>query len=105
MAIIKNQVWFIDTVKYFQQSLGSLADSMTDTERDNVRNICRKFLADKLMFLNEENENWILDYLESGKGIITVNYQLSPYQLITDFESLDIRPEKGFFDIKTFTLA
>ena len=98
MAIIKNQVWFIDTVKYFQQSLGSLADSMTDTERNNVKNICRKFLADKLMFLNEENENWILDYLESGIGMI-------PYQLITDFESLDIRPEKGFFHIKTFTLA
>ena len=98
MAIIKNQVWFIDTVKYFQQSLGSLADSMTDTERNNVKNICRKFLADKLMFLNEGNESWILDYLESGKGMI-------PYQLITDFESLDIRPEKGFFDIKTFTLA
>ena len=28
-AIIRNQIRFIDTVKYFQQSLGSLADSMT----------------------------------------------------------------------------
>ena len=45
-AIIKNQVRFVNTVKYFQQSLGSLADSMTDTERGNVRNVCRKFLAD-----------------------------------------------------------
>ena len=63
---------------------------MTDTERDNVRNICRKFLADKLLFLNGENEKWILDYLASGKGMI-------PYQLITDFESLNIRPEKEFF--------
>ena len=97
-AIIKNQVWFIHTVKYFQQSLGSLADSMNDTERDNVRNICRKFLADKLMLLNEENEKWILDYLASGKGII-------PYQLITDFESLDTRPEKELFHIETYTLA
>ena len=89
-AIFENQVRFINTVKYFQQSLGSLADSMTDTERDNVRNICKKFLADKLMFLNEENEKWILDYLASGKGMI-------PYQLITDFESLNICPEKEFF--------
>ena len=71
---------------------------MTDTERNNVRNICRKFLADKLMFLNEENEKWILDYLASGKGII-------PYQLITDFESLDTRPEKELFHIETYTLA
>ena len=89
-AIFENQVRFINTVKYFQQSLGSLADSMTDTERDNVRNICKKFLADKLMFLNEENEKWILDYLASGKGMI-------PYQLITDFESLNICPEMEFF--------
>ena len=42
------------------------------------------------MFLNEENEKWILDYLGSGKGMI-------PYQLITDFESLNIRPGKEFF--------
>ena len=89
-AIIKNQVRFIDTVKYFHQSLGSLADSMTDTERDHVRNICRKFLADKLLFLNDANKKWILDYLASGKGMI-------PYQLINDFESLNIRPEKEFF--------
>ena len=67
---------------------------MTDTER----NICEKFLADKLMFLNEENEKCILDSLASGKRMI-------PYQLITDFESLNIRPEKEFFHIETFILA
>ena len=89
-AIIKNQVRVIDTVKYFQQSLGSLADSMTDTERENVRKICRKCLAEKLMFLNNEDEKWVLDYLVSGKGMIL-------YQMITDFESLNIRPEKDFF--------
>ena len=97
-AIIKNQVRFIDTVKYFQQSLASLADSVTDTERDNVRNICRKFLADRLLFSNDENKKWILDYLASGKGMI-------PYRLITDFESLNIRPEKEFFRIKISILA
>ena len=59
-AIIKNLVRFIDTVKYFQQSLGSLAESMTDTERENVTKICRKFLAEKLMFLNDEEEKWVL---------------------------------------------
>ena len=45
-AIIRNQVRFIDTVKYFQQSLASLAGSMTDIERENVREICQKFLAE-----------------------------------------------------------
>lgn len=47
-AIIENQVRFIDTVKYYQQSLASLVDSMTDMERESVRKNCRRFLAEKL---------------------------------------------------------
>ena len=53
-AIVQNQVRFIDTVKYYQQSLANLAASMTDIEKENVRKNCRKFLAEKLMFLNDE---------------------------------------------------
>ena len=87
-AIIRNQVKFIDTLKYFQQSLASLADSMTDGERKNVRKSCRNFLAGKLLFLNNENEKWVLDYLALGKGMI-------PYQKITDFDSLNIRPDSN----------
>ena len=71
-AIIRNQVRFIDTVKFLQQSLGNLADSMTDTEIHNVRKICKRFLAEKLMFLNDEDEKWVLDYLASGKGMTLI---------------------------------
>ena len=92
-AIIQNQVRFIDTVKYYQQSLASLASSMTDIERANVRKNCRKFLAEKLMYLTDEDEQWVLDYLSSGKGMI-------PYQMITDFNSLEIVPKADFFDKK-----
>ena len=88
----------IDTVKYFQQSLGSLAYSMTDVERENVRKVCRRFLAEKLMFLTDEDEKWVLDYLSSGKGMI-------PYQMITDFDSLQIVPEDGFLKLKIFIRA
>ena len=35
-AIVQNPVRFIDTVKYYQQSLVSLAASMTDIEKENV---------------------------------------------------------------------
>ena len=94
-AIIRNQVRFINTVKYFQQSLGSLAKSMTNTKRENVRKICRKCLAEKLMFLNDNNEKWVLDYLASGKGMI-------PYQMITDFDALNVQPEKDYFDYDSF---
>ena len=94
-AIVQNQVRFIDTVKYYQQSLASLADSMTDIERENVSKNCKRFLAEKLLFLTEEQENWVLDYLSSGKGMI-------PYQMITDFNSLQIKPKDGFFEQKDF---
>ena len=94
-AIIQNQVRFIDTVKYYQQSLAGLASSMTDIEKENVRKNCRRFLAEKLMFLTDQEEKWVLDYLLSGKGMI-------PYQMITDFESLKIKPKDGFFDQKDF---
>ena len=94
-AITKKQVKFIDTVKYFQQSLGSLADSMSDVERQKVRKICSRFLADKFMFLSEKDEQWILDYLSSGKGTI-------PYQMITDYDSLKIKPEGEFFKREDF---
>ena len=99
-AIIGNQVKFIDTVKYFQQSLASLADSMTDDKRKNVRKSCRNFLAGKLLFLNDENEKWVLQYLASGKDMI-------PYQKITDFDSLNIRPDSDeeFFKHEDFYSA
>ena len=94
-AIIGIQVRFIDTVKYYQQSLASLADSMTDIERANVRKNCRRFLAEKLMFLTDEEEAWVLDYLSSGKGMI-------PYQMINDFDSLKKVPKEDFFQKKYF---
>ena len=94
-AIIQNQVRFIDTLKYYQHSLANLASSMTDIERANVRKNCRRFLAEKLMFLTDEDEKWILDYLSSGKGMI-------PYQMITDFDSLKIEPKEDFFKKEDF---
>ena len=93
--IIHNQVRFIDTVKYYQQSLASLAASMTDLERANVRKNCSRFLAEKLMFLTDDQEAWVLDYLSSGKGMI-------PYQMITDFDSLKKVPKEDFFRRKYF---
>ena len=69
-AIAQNQVRFIDTFKSYQQSLASLAASMTDIEKENIRKNCRKFLAENLMFLNDKQEKWVLDYLSLGKRMI-----------------------------------
>ena len=94
-VVIKNQVRFLDTIKNFQQSLASLAASMTNDERENVKKNCRNFLAEKLMCIKDDDEKWILEYLSLGKGTI-------PYQMITDFDSLNIKPEKDFFEQEKF---
>ena len=35
---------FLNTIKYFQQSLGSLAASMTDNEKLAIKRECEKFI-------------------------------------------------------------
>ena len=66
---------------------------MTDEEKHNVRKSCRNFIVKKLMFLTEENEKLVLDYLCSGNGMI-------PYQMIPSFDSLNIRPDDEFFNFE-----
>ena len=63
---------------------------MTVLEREKIKKVCRLFLSDKLMFLTEQDEERVLDYLSSGKDMI-------PYQMNTDFNSLEIKPEHGGF--------
>ena len=36
---------FIDTIKYYQQSLAVLDAAMTETEQQNIKKQCRKFIA------------------------------------------------------------
>ena len=35
---------FLDTIKYFQQSLGTLASKLTKSEKLAIRTECKKFL-------------------------------------------------------------
>lgn len=79
--MISGQVRFIDTIKYFQQSLANLAASTNDEEREFIRNTFDYVLQDRLPFCLPEDQHWILDHLARVKGMI-------PYQKITDFESL-----------------
>ena len=63
---------------------------MTEIERKNVRKNFKRLIAHKLIYCNEEQEDWILDYLTSGKGII-------PCQMITNLDSLKLKPKNGDF--------
>ena len=44
-ANIGEQIKFIDTIKYYQQSLAVLDAAMTETEQQNTKKQCRKFIA------------------------------------------------------------
>ena len=44
----------------------------------------------KFLRLNQEDQDWVLEYLSTGKGVIL-------YQITTDFDSLGISPEKEEF--------
>ena len=47
-------------------------------------------LLKRFRLCTKDKKKWVLDYLSSGKGTI-------PYELITDFDSLNIVPDKEFF--------
>lgn len=100
-ATIGNQVQLIDTIKYFQQSLGGLGGSLTSSEKIEIRRQCHSFLLSqpilyiKFMKLGQEDQDWVLEYLFTGKGVIL-------YPMITEFDSLIISPEKEFFSQHLF---
>ena len=95
-ASIGNQVRFLDTVKYYQQSLAALASSLTDDKKAAIYSKCEKYLlsdsalSKTFIYCTKEWKKWVLSYLSSGKGTI-------PYELVGDFDSLSIAPEDGDF--------
>ena len=49
-ACVGNQVQFIDTIKYFQQSLGTLASSFTSSEKESIYKECERYLLKNNVF-------------------------------------------------------
>ena len=87
---------FIDTMKYYQRSLSSLAKSADENEIASIRNSCQKFIEGNAMYstafnsLSDQDKMWVLDYLLSRKGVIH-------YKLIRPQEDLDTKHEGEFF--------
>ena len=69
---------------------------MTDKEKLSVKNECKKFilrdenLSKKFNACTEEDQEWVLNYLSSGKGT-------TPYEMITRYDSLGISSEEDNF--------
>ena len=92
-ANIGEQIKFIDTIKYYQQSLSTWAATMTEEEKQKIKTPCKKIigkdqiLSQKFLSCTQGDQEWVLNYLSSGKGTV-------PYEMITRFDSLDIVPVK-----------
>ena len=90
------EVKFIDTLKFYQQSLASLTATLTDQEKTLVKKITEKFLNSRDYFseiwsyLSRLQREKSLDIVASGKGVI-------PYEKIVSLNSLDLKPENGSF--------
>ena len=54
-ATIGNQVQFIDTIKYFQESLANLAGSMNEVEKQDIKDTFERILQDRLPFVLPED--------------------------------------------------
>ena len=102
-ASILDQVKFIDTIKFYQEPLHTLAASMEPTEYANIQRSITKFLEmpPKFRFkyasLSVEDKKWLVDYLLGGKGVV-------PYEMIKQWEDLNIVPNSNekFFAKTTF---
>ena len=95
-ASIENQIQFLDSIKYFQRSLGGLVSSLTDEKTGAIYRECEKYLlsnpvlSKRFLFCTKDEKKWVLHYLPSGKSTV-------PYKLITRFDSFNIVPYKEFY--------
>lgn len=75
-ASIGSQVNVIDTIKYYNQSLLSLAKSTEWNLKNKYKKVLQKIIETNLIFsaasnsLSDENKEWIRDCLSDGKGVI-----------------------------------
>lgn len=95
---IPNEVKFIDSLKYYQQSLANLTVTLTDSEKQAVKALSTQFVESHVYFssiwrylASHQKERIFLHIVSARKGII-------PYEVIVNAESLQIKPETDFFN-------
>ena len=83
---ISSEIKLIDSLKFYQQSLGELSSTLTLEEKIAVKNLAEKFLNEHHYFstiwpyllINKKNK--ILEIIAQWNGVI-------PYETIVDMES------------------
>ena len=95
---IGGEVKFIVTLKYYQKSLAESSSTLSDEEKNSVKQLTKQFLSfhhyfhGVWFFFGTEQKRRVLDIIADEKGIIT-------YGKIVDMKSLT--PENGDFFEKT----
>ena len=91
-----DQLKLIDTMKYFQTSLGKLAETLNADKKYTIQKLTVQFLTTHSYFskvwkeLSSNQKNKVIEIIIGGKGII-------PYEKIESIDSLEITPEDGIF--------
>ena len=100
-ANISTQIKIIDTLKYYQTSLANISSTANKIEKENIAASIEFFIKQHYYFSNiwsmleQKDKERILDIISKGKGAI-------PYEKIIDINSLEIIPEKDFFEYTEF---
>ena len=87
---------FIDSIKYYQTSLGKLSETLSDIEKSNIAKLTEQFIITHSYFsgvwkqLHFVDKKKVIDIMVSGKGII-------PYEKVETINSLSTKPENGVF--------
>ena len=83
-------------MKYFQTSLGKLAETLSADKKQAIQKLTMQFLTTHSYFskvwreLSSDQKNKVIEIVIGGKGII-------PYEKIESIDSLHITPEDGIF--------
>ena len=92
---ISGEIRLIDSLKFYQRSLGELSSLLTAEEKIAVKKLAEKFLNEHYYFstvwpyLSLKKKEKVWEIISEGKGII-------PYEIIADMESCFVKPENDF---------
>ena len=98
---ISGEIRLIDSLRFYQKSLGELYSTLTIEDKIAVKKLTEKFLNEHLYFstvwpfFSFKNKEKILEIMSEGKGIIS-------YEVIVDMESFFIKPENDFWEKSEF---
>ena len=94
---INGEIRLIDSLKFYQKSLGELSSTLTAEEKNAVKKLTEKFLNEHYYFctvwpyLSLKKKDKILEIISESKGII-------PYKIIVDMKSFFIKSENKFWE-------